>query len=512
MALVPHAFRRSFVLLALTVGLLGATVVMTPRSAHAGIDETTDRRWIVVLRDDASDVPSFANVLAEAFGGEVELVYEHALSGFVVSMTEQEAGWLAQSSWVDWVEPDMPVSISSQPTPSGLVRIGAHDNPDLSIDGVDDVRIDVDVAVLDTGVDFEHPDLNVVGGVDCASRTSQAVCQPGGDDDHFHGTHVAGTIGALDNDFGVVGIAPGARIWAVKVLDAEGIGSTAGVIAGIDWVTEHADVIDVANLSLAGPGYSHAQYEAIQRAVDAGVAFSAAAGNYGTDAGLFSPAAFDNVVTVSAMADYDGLPGGLAAGTCRADLDDTLATFSNHGPAVQLTAPGTCVESTLPLELGGYGMLTGTSMAAPHVAGAMALLAAADRPGDAADVQQLYADLQAAGEADWTDTSGDGVTEPRVDLRRLSPVYGLLGPEPEPEPEPEPVLGDVDCDRTMTIIDALKIAQFSSGTRGEAADCASADPTTQLSTGSGDVNRDGSVDIIDALVIARCVTGLDTCD
>ena len=120
---------------------------------------------------------------------------------------------------VAYVVEDMVRSITPRTMPTGIQRIFADTNPEMAINGTDDYRVDVDVAVIDTGVDFQHPDLNVAGGVNCTSSIFFASCKAGGDDDHYHGTHVAGTIGALDNGIGVVGVAPGARIWAVKVLN-----------------------------------------------------------------------------------------------------------------------------------------------------------------------------------------------------------------------------------------------------------------------------------------------------
>jgi subtilisin len=281
----------------------------------------------------------------------------------------------------------------------------------------DDYRVDVDVAVIDTGVDFQHPDLNVVGGVNCAGGSPfTKKCKSGGDDDHYHGTHVAGTIGAIDNGIGVVGVAPGARLWAVKVLNSQGSGYTSWIVAGIDWVAANAATIEVANMSLGGSGFNQAEYDAIQGAVNKGVAFAVAAGNSDDDASKYSPAAFDNVLSVSALADFNGLPGGLGHPTCRTDQDDTLADFSNWGSAVDIAAPGVCILSTYPLEKGEYGTISGTSMASPHAAGALALLASANNPANAADVSNLYKKVKDAGNFNWTDDSGDGVKEPLLDV------------------------------------------------------------------------------------------------
>ncbi|MFN2345977.1 MAG: S8 family serine peptidase, partial [Dermatophilaceae bacterium] len=291
----------------------------------------------------------------------------------------------------------------------------------LDIDGTDDWRVDVDVAVIDTGIDWEHPDLNVVGGINCASGSPfRASCSGNGDDDHYHGTHVAGTIAAIDNGVGVVGVAPGARLHAVKVLNSQGSGYISWIIAGIDWVAARADIIEVANMSLGGSGYSDAQYKAIQGAVDKGVAFAVAAGNSDADASGFSPGGFDNVLSVSALADFDGKAGGLGGHTCREDVDDTLADFSNWGSAVDIAAPGVCILSTYPIEQGEYGTISGTSMASPHAAGALALLASKNVPKNADDVGILYDQVTDSANFNWTDDSGDGIKEPLLDVSNES--------------------------------------------------------------------------------------------
>jgi PKD repeat protein len=283
--------------------------------------------------------------------------------------------------------------------------------------------------VIDTGIDWEHPDLNVVGGINCAAGNPfRAKCSGNGDDDHYHGTHVAGTIGAIDNSIGVVGVAPGARLWAVKVLNSQGSGYSSWIIAGIDWVAAHADTIEVANMSLGGSGYNQAEYDAIQGAVNKGVAFAVAAGNSDADAKNYSPAAFDNVLTVSALADFDGLPNWDGSPTCRDDQDDTLADFSNWGADVDIAAPGVCILSTYPLERGEYGTISGTSMASPHAAGALALLASGNKPTNATGVHSLYSQLKNAGNYNWTDDSGDGTKEPLLDVSNTTLFNPVLVP------------------------------------------------------------------------------------
>jgi hypothetical protein len=236
----------------------------------------------------------------------------------------------------------------------------------------------------------------------------------------------------------------------VKVLNQRGSGYTSWIVAGIDWVAANASTIEVANMSLGGSGFSQAEYDAIQGAVNAGVAFAVAAGNSDADANGFSPAAFGNVLTVSALADFNGEPGGGASSTCRADQDDTLADFSNWGDAVQIAAPGVCILSTFPIEQGEYGTISGTSMASPHAAGALALLASSNNPAGAADVFALYDSVIAAGNFDWVDDSGDGTKEPLLKVTGFQPTMTSGdggdgdggGDDGGDVPVPEPPTGD----------------------------------------------------------------------
>jgi subtilisin family serine protease len=383
---------------------------------------------IIVFKDTVNPA-SAATEVAAAHGLQARFTYQHALKGMSAVVPAGKLAALENDPRVAYVVEDILHTIDVQATPTGIQRIFGTTNSSIGIDGVDDFRVDVDVAVIDTGVDFQHPDLNVVGGVNCSGGSPfRNSCRSGGDDDHYHGTHVAGTIGAIDNDTGVVGVAPGARIWSVKVLNSQGSGYTSWIVAGIDWVTANAGTIEVANMSLGGSGYSQAEYDAIQGAVNAGVAFAVAAGNSDADANNYSPAAFNNVLSVSALADFDGLPGGVGSPTCRDDQDETLAEFSNWGSAVDIAAPGVCILSTFPLEQGEYGTISGTSMASPHVAGALALLASQANPSNAADVSNLYNQVTNAGNYDWTDDSGDGLQEPLLDVSNAATFAPALVP------------------------------------------------------------------------------------
>jgi subtilisin len=386
----------------------------TAGSAQAANPEAAS--YIIVFKD-TPDPTAAAHGLANAYGLQTGFIYQHALKGMSALVPAGRLVALQHDPRVSYVVEDLERTISDQTKPTGIQRIFANTNLGIDIDGTDDYRVDVDVAVIDTGVDFQHPDLNVAGGVNCYSWWPfSASCVSGGDDDHYHGTHVAGTIGALDNGIGVVGVAPGARIWAVKVLNSQGSGYSSWIIAGIDWVAANAATIEVANMSLGGSGFSQAEYDAIQGAVNKGVAFAVAAGNSDADAINYSPGGFDNVLSVSALADFDGAPGGLGSPTCRTDQDDTLADFSNWGSAIDVAAPGVCILSTYPLEQGEYGTISGTSMASPHAAGALALLASANNPANATDVYNLYNTVKNAGNYNWTDDSGDGIQEPLLDV------------------------------------------------------------------------------------------------
>jgi subtilisin len=406
-----------FFLLALILSVIPAATAAPPEM----------ERYIVVFHDDVESHAAVAREIAGQVGAQVGFIYEHALKGFSIQAPAQAAAALERNPNVKYVESDRVRYAFAQTIPTGIRRIFADTNANIRINGSDDYRVDVDVAVIDTGVDLQHPDLNVAGGVNCTNKIFNPTCVAGGDDDHYHGTHVAGIIGALDNNIGVVGVAPGARIWAVKVLNKNGSGWSSWIIAGIDWVAANAAAIAVANMSLGGSGYSQAEYDAIQGAVNKGVAFAVAAGNDDDDARNYSPGGFDNVLSVSALADFDGVPGGLGSPTCRTDQDDTLADFSNWGPAVDIAAPGVCIYSTFPIEQGSYGTLSGTSMASPHVAGALALLASRNKPSNAAEVYNLYEQVKSAGNFNWTDDSGDGILEPLLDVSTFAPVLTAGG-------------------------------------------------------------------------------------
>ncbi|HSJ20382.1 MAG TPA: S8 family serine peptidase [Nocardioidaceae bacterium] len=394
--------------------LLGGSSLAANAAVHGPADLGAGS-YVVVLKDSAP-ARTVASAHAELFGLDVGHVYTSALQGYSATMPASVAALVEAAPAVAWVQKDRPVATTAQTLPTGINRSNADASPTAKINGADE-RVDVDVAVIDTGVDLSHPDLNVyrAGAKNCSLGAVNA------NDLNGHGTHVAGTVGALDNTSGVVGMAPGARIWPVKVLTDAGTGLNSDVICGIDYVTANADKIEVANMSLGGSGKddgncgnsnNDAMHRAICNSVAAGITYVVAAGNDAKDAKDFTPAAYDEVITVSALADFNGLPGGGAPATCRSDVDDTFADFSNYGADVDIIAPGVCINSTW--MLGGYNTISGTSMASPHVAGGAALYKA-NNPS--ASPTQVKSALQNAGSTDWNNSDDrDGTKERLLDV------------------------------------------------------------------------------------------------
>lgn len=234
---------------------------------------------------------------------------------------------------------DPPPPLPEQDIPWGVDRI------DADLAWATSTGSEVKVAVVDTGIDLTHLDLNVVGNYNVINPRKTA------NDDNGHGTHVAGTIGALDNDRGVVGVAPGVNLYAVKVLDRSGSGWVSDIVEGIYWCITNE--IQVINMSLGASQGTVSFETAINDAYQTGIVIVAAAGNTGDT--VQYPAAYDNVIAVSAT-----------------DNSDDLAYFSSRGVEVELAAPGVDILSTY--KGGGYATMSGTSMASPHVAGVVALL------------------------------------------------------------------------------------------------------------------------------------------
>ncbi len=427
--------RQALITLGLVLALLipswsVATAQTTP------VPNAPRQRYIVQLANGVG----VDGLIAQALDPRVSQVhhkYSEVINGFAVELPPQAAEALARHPLVLSVMQDPVVQIDAQTTPTGVTRIGTLSNSDAKIDGIDE-RVNINVAVIDTG-SGPHPDLNVVGGIDCTGSGTY-------NDQNGHGTHVAGTIGAIDNGSGVVGVAPGARIWSVKVLDAQGSGYGSWILCGIDWVTENlgSTNIKIANMSLGGQasvtddgncGRTRIDsiHQAICNSVAAGVTYTVAAGNDGVDAKGFFPAMYDEVITVSALVDTDGKPGGLGSGTS-VGADDTLASFSNYGADVDVIAPGVGVLSTVPNS--SYATYNGTSMAAPHVAGAAALYLVANPGSSPAQVRNAL--ISTGSTSEWSGDR-DSTKEPLINVSTFDDTL-----PPDSEPDPLPALIDVE--------------------------------------------------------------------
>jgi subtilisin family serine protease len=258
------------------------------------------------------------------------------------------------------------VGMLQQTLPTGIDRVDAESN--MENNTANNNSVNATIGILDTGIDLTNTELNVIDDVSFIPE------EPTGQDGQGHGTHVAGITAAKDNGVGVIGIAPGAKLVAIKVLSNSGSGSTATVLAGLEYALEHADELDVVNLSLGGPGSSVATDIAITKLVNAGVPVVVAAGNDHSNAGWFTPANSPDAWTVSSITDTDGKCGQLGDPIIRMGVtipDDSFSPFSNYGSVVDFAAPGQKILSTVPN--GEFKEFSGTSMATPHVAGAVAL-------------------------------------------------------------------------------------------------------------------------------------------
>ncbi len=346
--------------LLLITGAMVAPTAVAPANAAPG--DKIEGSYICVFNKNAVSRGSARAEAVRAAGAGLKHVYSSSIRGFAANANsaaqlrsrnpniayceqDQEVG-IVQGGPFDFRELGKPSSPApAQSVPWGVTRVKGGSGTG-SGSGT--------AWVLDTGIDLDHPDLNVD-----ASRSRSFTRETTADDGHGHGSHVAGTIGARDNGIGVVGVSPGATLVAVKVLTKTGSGSNSGVIAGVDYVAANGTNGDVANMSLGG-GVSQALDDAVIAAAATGVKFTLAAGNESENANNHSPARANgpNVYTVSSF----------AKGTSATDTDDPWSSFSNFGnPPVDYAEPGSSIPSTY--KNGGYATMSGTSMAAPHLAG-----------------------------------------------------------------------------------------------------------------------------------------------
>lgn len=386
--------------LALSVVGAGAAQATEGQILSGGARGAVDGSYIVVLDGVPSTAASAqaavsaqATDLAGEYGGEVSHVYSAALRGFSVRMSERQAKRLAADPAVRYVEQN---GIARATETWGLDRV---DQRDLPLDDGFTAPNDgsgVTAYVLDTGMDFRHPDLEgrASSGYDFIDNDSDAS------DCHGHGTHVGGTIGSK-----TYGVAKNVELVSVRVLDCNSSGPWDKIIAGIDWVTDNAPQAAVGNMSLGG-SRATAVDQAVTNSVRAGVAWAIAAGNNGQNACNVSPAAAEGVLTVAATDNGD-----------RRSVWSSSSS-SNYGSCVELFAPGSNITSAT--KGGGTAAWNGTSMATPHVAGALALVTSANPGISVADANAKVLDTATVNK----------VSDPKDSPNRLLYVKDLGARDP----------------------------------------------------------------------------------
>ncbi len=310
------------------------------RRAESAAEPSDDEKVAVIIG--FKDKPDAA--LVKAHGGDVKQQYT-IIPAIAADVPAKALYGLSLNPKIAVIELDAVAHTMGQVTPWGIERIQAPAVHAKCINGTG-----INVSIIDTGIDYNHTDLaaNYIGGYDFVNGDDDPMDNAG------HGTHVAGTVAAIDNDFGVIGAAPAVNIYALKVIGVDGSGSYSDIISALQWAVDNH--MDVASMSLGGLVRLKALEDACDSAYESGVVIVAAAGNEGRRKVSY-PAAYSSVIAVAAT-----------------DYTDTRAGFSNYGPQIELSAPGVGVNSTT--MDGGYSGDTwsGTSMATPHVTGAVALL------------------------------------------------------------------------------------------------------------------------------------------
>lgn len=310
-------------------------------------------------------------------GGEIKREYT-LINAIAAKLPKNKIEELKKHPKVSYVEPDRTVQALAETTPWGVAKINAPRVWQSTNKGTG-----IKVAILDTGIQYNHPDLknNIKGGVNFAGNPDGSTNPKFWTDKHGHGTHVAGIVAAVNNSIGVIGVAPEAYLYAVKVLNNAGNGYTSDIIQGIQWAADNAQI---ASMSFGSSSYSQAEKDAVDAARAKGLILVAAAGNSGDGNPLTDnvgyPARYDNVIAVAAT-----------------DSNDVVASWSSDGSEVDVSAPGVSILSTY--KGSSYASMSGTSMAAPHVTGTIALMLKAGIPASEiqSKLQTTAVDINAAG-------------------------------------------------------------------------------------------------------------------
>ncbi len=399
----------------LVLGMVPAIALQRPATARVPTSSIAQEpiqaaqvikdNYIVVLRNDGFSAADVTASFKASKTVKVKQEYTSAFNGFSAEMTEKEAEKLKNDPRVASVEPDRLIYMPEASVGESIDRVNAELNPYAKINGITDPSTNVDIAIIDSGI-APNPLLRIAGGYDCSGSGTYY-------DQRGHGTFVSGLAAAKDNSSGHSGVAPGARVWSIKVINSNWVPDSY-IVCGVDWVAAHANTIEVANMSLAWYDAdpesncdSSALHLAICSATNAGVTITVAAGNASWNSSQIAPGKYAEVITVSAMVDTDGGPGGLGPpSTDSQGKDDAMATFSNFGANIDIAAPGVDVVSFD--ETGDFGPSSGTSFSAPLVAGAAAMyIVEHGRVGPAA----VKAGLLAMRERVHLDGDRDGIDE-----------------------------------------------------------------------------------------------------
>jgi subtilisin family serine protease len=351
---------KSSVAAALFLGVVALPGVGGAATATAAPTDS----YIVVVKD-GIDPGRLSQEHAGRLGASVSHVYRAALNGYAGRVPASRVAALRADPRVAYVEPDGVVTATAQTLPWGIDRVDADRSSTLAGNGSGAVGA-VNAYVIDTGI-YPHTDLNVVAHGNWTGDGKNYDC-------YGHGTHVAGILGARDNTAYVVGAAPGVALTGLKVLGCNGSGSTANVIAAVNWVTTYGRKPAIVNMSLGG-GSSNALDDAVRRSASSGLLYVVAAGNDGASACNSSPARAgagtnNGIVTVAAT-----------------DVSNNEPSWSNYGSCVDVWAPGVSILSTY--ANGGTATMSGTSMASPHGAGAAALYLSRNTAASPASVEAV---------------------------------------------------------------------------------------------------------------------------